>query len=254
MRLIVRLDAQRNIVYDPEYHHKLRGVLWRYLTDTPFESLHGTDDAIPFTFSNPFPVGDAEEGDRKCVLVASHHDALIEALDQQIEAGSEFNIGELPFTIADTSTFTVDVGDPGTTGTFTTASGVYVPLKRDRWSEFGIDPDYDAEEIGWVPEYSLGLFRQRIRENLSWKHDTLFRDYLDSPEDKGATIFDDWNRQKVYSVDIPVTTDYEWTFVVSKWKLGYRVRNDDHRRWLNLTLDTGLGSRNTLGFGFINDE
>lgn len=254
MRLIVRLDAQRDMAYDPEYHHKLRGVIWRYLKGTSFENLHGTDDAIPFTFSNPYPVGDVTKGDRKHVLIASHHDAIIEALDQQIETGDEFNIGELPFTVANTSTFTVDVGDPGQTGMLISASGVYVPLKRNRWEEFGINPDYEAEEIGWDPNYSLGLFRQRIRENLSWKHDTLYRDYLASPADSEGTIFEDWSREKVYSVDIPVTTDYEWTFVVSKWKLGYQVRDDDHRRWLNLALDTGLGSRNTLGFGFVNDQ
>lgn len=254
MRLLVRLDAQRDAVYDPEYHHKLRGVIWRYLDDTPFEELHGTDDALPFVFSNPFPVSDISKGNRRNVLIASPHDALIEVLKERIEQGDEFNIGELPFEVADTTSFSADVGEPGTTGKLTTASGVYIPLKRDRWDEFGIDPDYNTEEIGWEPSHSLGLFRQRIRENLTWKHDEIFRDYLDSPEDGDSMLFDDWTRKKVYSVDIPVTTDYEWTFVVSKWDLGYQVRNNDHRRWLNLALDTGLGARNPLGFGFVNNE
>jgi len=254
MRLIVTLNARSDAVYDPEYHHKLRGVIWRYLDDTRFKELHGTSDALPFVFSNPFPVSNISEGDRRHVLIASPHDALIESLSERINTGDEFNIGELPFNVADTSLFGVDVGEPGTTGTFSTASGVYVPLKRDRWDEFGIDPEYDTEEIGWVPEYSLDVFRQRIRENLSWKHDIVFRDYLDSPEDGDSMLFKQWNQEKVYSVDVPVTTDYEWTFVVSKWTFGYKIRNNDHRRWLNLALDTGLGARNVLGFGFINDE
>lgn len=253
MRLLIRLDADRDAAYDPEYHHKLRGVLWKYLQNTSFESLHGTDDALPFVFSNPFPPGDMEKGDRMHVLVASPHDALLETMSEQIESGDEFNIGELPFTVAGTSLFNVDVGEPGTTGQLTTASGVYIPLPRDRWEEFDIDPEYDAEEIGWSPDYSLGLFRQRIQENLEWKHDQVFREYLDGPSE-GGTLFDDWSMEKVYSVDVPVNVDYEWTFVVSKWTFGYRVRNDDHRRWLNLALDTGLGARNTLGFGFVNDD
>lgn len=253
MRLLVRLDADRDAAYDPEYHHKLRGVIWDYLRDTPFSELHSVDDAIPFSYSNPFPVGEIAEGDRRHVLVASPHDDLIRTLSDRIKAGDEFNIGELPFTVADTSTLTTDVGEPGTTGTLTTASGVYTPLKRDRWDEFDIDPEYEASEIGWVPEYSLGLFRQRIRENLAWKHRQIFRDYLKTPEE-GGTLFEDWSREKTYSVDVPVTEEYEWTFVVSKWTFGYRVRNDDHRRWLNLALDAGLGARNTLGFGFVNDD
>jgi len=253
MRLLIRLDAERDAAYNPEYHHKLRGVLWRHLQDTPFETLHGTDDALPFVFSNPFPPGDMEEDDRMHVLVASTHDDLLETLNSQIVRGDEFNIGDIPFTVADTSLFGVDVGEPGTTGKFVTASGVYIPLPRNRWDEFDIEPKYDAEEIGWTPDYSLGLFRQRICENLDWKHDQIFRDYLDGPAD-GGTLFDDWSLDKVYSVDVPVEVDYEWTFVVSKWTLGYRVRNDDHRRWLNLALDTGLGARNALGFGFINND
>jgi CRISPR-associated endoribonuclease Cas6 len=175
MRLLVRLNAQRDAAYDPEYHHKLRGVIWRYLDSTPFEELHGTDDALPFVFSNPFPVKEIKEGDRRNVLIASPHDALMETLSKRINPNDEFNIGELPFEVSDTSLFGVDVGEPGETGTLSTASGIYVPLKRDRWEEFEIDPEYDTEEIGWVPEYSLDVFRQRIRENLSWKHDIVFR-------------------------------------------------------------------------------
>lgn len=251
--MLARLDATRDAAYDPEYHHKLRGVIWGYLEGTPFGDLHGDSDAIPFSFSNPFPVGSIDEGDRRYVLIASPHDSLIEYLASAIESGDEFNIGELPFTVDSVSSITTDVGEPGTTGTLRTSTGVCTRLKRDRWDEFGIEPDRDANEIGWVPEHSLGVFRQRLVENLSWKHRQIFRDYLTTPEE-GGTLFEDWNLEKVYSVDIPVTEDYEQTFVVSKWTFGYTVRNNDHRRWLNLGLDAGLGARNPLGFGFINDE
>lgn len=253
MRVLVRLDATRDATYDPEYHHKLRGVIWRYLESTPFEELHGQSDAIPFCFSNPFPVSDISEGDRRYVLIASPHDSLIEYLASAIEPGDDFNIGEIPFRVDSTTSITTDVGEPGTTGTLTTSTGVHTRLKRDRWDEFDIDPDYDANEIGWVPEHSLGVFKQRLVENLSWKHRQVFRDYLTTPEE-GGSLFDDWNLEKVYSVNIPVIVDKEYTFVVSKWTFGYRVRNDDHRRWLNLALDAGLGARNPLGFGFVNDE
>jgi CRISPR-associated endoribonuclease Cas6 len=253
MRILIRLDATRDAIYDPEYHHKLRGVIWNYLERTPFSELHGKDDALPFCFSNPFPVGDVSEGDRRNVLISSPHEDLIQRLSEEIQQEDDFHIGELPFSVAATSTLTTDVGEPGTTGTLRTATGVYIPLKRDRWEEFGINPEYNSDEIGWVPDYSLGLFRQRVRENLDWKHRQLFRDYLKSPED-GGTIFQDWSLEKVYSVDVPVVEGYEWTFLVSKWTFGYQVRNNDHRRWLNLALDAGIGARNSLGFGFVNDE
>jgi CRISPR-associated endoribonuclease Cas6 len=40
--------------------------------------------------------------------------------------------------------------------------------------------------------------------------------------------------------------------VLSKWRFDYTVRDDHHRRHLNLALDTGIGERNSLGFGFVN--
>jgi len=42
------------------------------------------------------------------------------------------------------------------------------------------------------------------------------------------------------------------TYVLSKWRFGYTVQDEHHRRHLNLALDTGLGERNSLGLGFIN--
>jgi len=48
------------------------------------------------------------------------------------------------------------------------------------------------------------------------------------------------------------TQGQQETWVLSKWKLDYTVRDDNHRRHLNLALDVGLGERNSLGFGFVN--
>jgi CRISPR-associated endoribonuclease Cas6 len=42
------------------------------------------------------------------------------------------------------------------------------------------------------------------------------------------------------------------TYVLSKWEFSYTVRDDHHRRHLNLALDCGLGERNSLGLGFVN--
>lgn len=55
-----------------------------------------------------------------------------------------------------------------------------------------------------------------------------------------------------FAVPVQVTERQEMTYVLTKWEFGYTVRNDDHRRHLNLALDAGLGGRNALGFGFVN--
>lgn len=253
MRVLIRLKATADTVYDEIYHHKLRGAIWRRLQDTPYAALHGDSASISFAFSNPFPVKNISEGDARKILIASPHNGLIEALAEMVEPGEEFNIGEMAFRIDRVSTFGVDVGEPGTRGRLRTDTGVYVRLPCEQWDEYGITPDYNAEEISWTPDYPVGLFLQRVRENLRWKHNLIFDDYLQNvtPE---IELFDGIEPTKTYPLQVPVSSGagYEYTFILTKWMFGYQVRNDDHRRWLNLLLNAGIGWRNGLGFGFAN--
>ncbi|MDQ2052830.1 CRISPR-associated endoribonuclease Cas6 [Natronolimnohabitans sp. A-GB9] len=255
MRILVRLRADADAVYNPEYHNKLRGVIWDALSGTPFYDLHGERSVPAFCFSNIFPVKQISEGDIRHVLIASHREGLIRVLADRFEPGTEFNVGEMAFHVDDCSVLSPDVGETGTSGTLKTDTGVYIPLPQERWDEYGIETEANAEQIGWSPDYSLEIFLERVRENLAWKHDTIHADYLEtvSPE---TELFTDLTLEKTYTVDVAVTSDntYEYTFLVTKWKFDYTVRNEDHRRWLNLLLDTGMGWRNQLGFGFVNRE
>jgi len=65
-------------------------------------------------------------------------------------------------------------------------------------------------------------------------------------------LFEGYELLKTFAVPLQVTADQELTFVLSKWQFNYTVRDDDHRRHLNLALDCGLGERNALGLGFCN--
>jgi CRISPR-associated endoribonuclease Cas6 len=250
---LVELRANTAIAHNPRYHHKLRGAWWGLIGDV-YDLLHDAPDEVRFSFSNPFPPKDLEAGDTQHVIFASPHDRVVELVARKLDEGDTFTIGEASYTVESVVKMGLDVGEPGTRGTLRTASGVYVPLRRDRWDEFGIDPDIDTDIIGWTNDYSIGLFLQRLRENLTHKHEQVFADYLNSPADDGTALFEDTRLKRIYGVPAIVSTktNYEFTFVVSKWEFDYHVKNDDHRRWLNLALDAGLGARNPLGFGFVN--
>jgi len=77
-------------------------------------------------------------------------------------------------------------------------------------------------------------------------------DHLPGPSDVDGDLFDGYELIKTFAVPVTVTEGQEMTYVLSKWKFSYTVRNDHHRRHLNLALDCGLGERNSLGLGFIN--
>jgi len=69
MRALVDFEAEMDASYDPEYHGRLRARMWDALRDTPYDE-HGTETP-GFSFSNPFPWGDLEEGDERRMLVAA---------------------------------------------------------------------------------------------------------------------------------------------------------------------------------------
>jgi len=94
--------------------------------------------------------------------------------------------------------------------------------------------------------------RTQLENNLDKKHRLFCPDHLPGPSEKQYALFENYELIKTFSIPVTVTQGTELTYVLSKWRFGYEVRDDDHRRHLNLALDTGLGERNALGFGFVN--
>jgi len=94
--------------------------------------------------------------------------------------------------------------------------------------------------------------RTQLVNNLDKKHRLFCPDYLPGPSDKSYSLFEDYELMKTFAIPVTVSEGQELTYVLSKWRFGYTVRDDDHRRHLNLALDTGLGERNALGLGFMN--
>lgn len=251
MRLLVKLNAQADASYRTSYHHKLRGRLWRALEDTKFEDEHDDGQPLGLSFSNIFPWGEISQGDTRSLLVASTREGLLAEIARDLQADREFNVGDMPFEVADVSTVDVDVGEPGTRGVVETATGVLVRLTEDHRQTYGIDSEHDAPTY-WRPEHTIEPFRNALQGNLQHKHDRFAHDYQPGPEEIDADLFSGYDLIKTYALPVTVTAGTTIEVVLSKWRLDYRVRDDDHRRHLNLALSTGIGGRNSLGFGFVN--
>lgn len=252
MRVLARLSARADAVYETSYHHKLRGRLWRALEDTEFDDDHESSDPPGLAFSNVFPWGEIEEGDQRNLLVASPHEQLLAHVAEDFQQDPELNVGEMPFRIDDVSALDVDVGEPGTTGTIETATGVVVRLNETHRQQYDIEGDYGDEVTYWRPEHTMEPFVDAIEDNAQLKHDLFAPDYLPGPAEVDGTLFDGYELIKTYALPVTVTTGEQREMVLSKWRFDYRVRDDDHRRHLNMLLDCGVGGRNALGFGFVN--
>lgn len=253
MRVLVRLRARADAVYDNAYHHKLRGRVWRALDGTKFDESHDDGEPAGFVYSNPFPWGDLEQGNSRNLLVASPDEELLAHVAEDLKENPELNVGEMPFEVTDLSVLSPDVGEPGTSGTIETGTGVVVRIPPWRFEDYGIDDGHDEFEF-WRPELTMRPFKEQVEANLDRKHGQFAPDYLPGPSDVDGDLFDGYELLKTYALPVTVTQGEEMTYVVSKWRFGYTVRDDHHRRHLNLALDCGIGGRNGLGFGFVNLE
>ena len=216
------------------------------LKDGPFDDLHDSDERTGLCFSNPYPWGDMDAGDERHVLVSSPREGpLTEIAAEWLEAG-DLNIGEMPFRVTGMRDLYTDVGEPGSRGRIRTETGVYAVLPP-QYDE--TDGDY---ETYWRPEDSPEPFQRYVEDQLQRDHEQFAPGYLPGPADVAAPLFDEWDFQKTFAIPLSVTTETTLTVVLSKWEFGYEVRDDDHRRHLNLALDTGIGGRNGYGLGFCN--
>ncbi|WP_049972557.1 CRISPR-associated endoribonuclease Cas6 [Haladaptatus cibarius] len=253
MRLLVDLVAQADAAPDTNYHDKIRGRIWRSLRGTKFDDEHGNGKPLGFSYSNIFPWGSMTAGDKRQFLLASTREDLLAAIAKDFRDNREFNIGDRPFEIEDLRALDVDVGEPGTRGVIETATGVVVRLYDHHREEYGIDGEgHDGTPTYWQPEHTIEPFRDAIVDNLQEKHDRFAPEYRPGPAEVDGSLFEGYDFLKTYALPVTVTTGTEIEIVVSKWRFDYRVRNDTHRHHLNLALNTGIGGRNGLGFGFVN--
>ncbi|WP_199237873.1 CRISPR-associated endoribonuclease Cas6 [Halorubrum sp. GN12_10-3_MGM] len=249
---MAHLSARADAAYQNDYHHKLRGRLWDALDGTAYDDRHNDGEPPGFSYSNPFPPHNMQEGDDRKLLVASPDEELLANVAADLLDEPELNIGEMPFHVEDVTSLEPDVGEPGTRGTIETGTGLLVRIPPWRCEEYGIDHPGGDTAVFWRPEHSMAPLRKQLEDNLDQKHDRFAHDHLPGPSDVEGDLFDGYELIKTFAVPVTVTEGQEMTYVLSKWEFSYTVRDDHHRRHLNLALDCGLGERNSLGLGFVN--
>jgi CRISPR-associated endoribonuclease Cas6 len=254
VRLLIRLRATADARYNNAAHHKLRGRLWKGLDRAEFDDLHDSGYPPGICNSQIFPWGEIETGDQRHVLIAAAERDVIQAVADGLVANREFNVGEMQFSIEEVVPLSPDVGEPGSTGTIETGSGVLVRIPPWRQDDYGIADESDGESLFWRPAYSTEPFQTQLVNNLDRKHNRFQPDHLPGPSETDGDLFEEYELLKTYALPLTVSEGEQREVVLSKWRFGYRVRDDDHRRHLNLALDTGIGERNALGLGFLNIE
>lgn len=261
MRIELALDAIADAAYDTAAHHKLRGRIWRAFEDEEkYAQVHDANHGIGFAFSNVFPWGNIEEGDRRYLRIASPRREVLDDLITHFGQNRAFDVGQMRFRVGEITGHAPDVGETGSTGTLDTATGVFCSLDRKLAEEHGLDTSEieagDSEtEIFWRPKHGLEPLQAAIRQSLQQTHELFGDDYYTGPAEVDEPLFEEVEPIKdevTYAIPFQPATAVDRTVVLSKWRLGYRVRDETHRYHLNLALDAGIGQRREHGFGFVN--
>lgn len=256
MRILTHLRSKTNAAYNDTYHNKVQGRMWRGMYGTPYEERHDQNRPLGVTYSNIFPCHPQEaftEGERYKIQFAAPEEDPLAYLAADLLNDPEFNVGEPSFEVNDVTALDPDVGEPGTSGTIETASGVCVRFDDDVAEEYDIDP-HPSGKTFWRREHGTDPFFDAIERNLEWKHSLYHDEYLPGPAEFERRLLDGWELMKTFSVPLTVAEGVTKPYILSKWKFDYTVCDDHHRRHLNLALDTGIGERNGLGLGFINAQ
>lgn len=241
MRTLVKMTARSDFAYDNTYNHRLQARLYRDLDRAGYDEIH--DDRGPklFSYSNPFPPRNGIEGDDRRLLFASTDPEMVTGVAYGLCSDSELNIGEMPFEVCEAFTLDPAVQERGE---LVTGTPIVLRFGTETARKFGIDTEH--ERTYWRPEHGMDLFFDRLYGNLQHKYQLAYDEPPPEPP-----YFTEYSLDR--SVSKPVAyADGNVTYIGSEWTFAYEVESANHRRILNLALDTGLGELNGLGFGFVN--
>jgi len=260
MRLAVELTPQDQMYWKPSDQYKLHGRLWNDLEGTKYETLHDDSKTPTFCFSNIFPTNKKTHHEQvlnpqdNCLLfISSPHPGLLDSLSASFDQNRTLHIGDNRFTVTDVQSRDEDIGRVGSAGTLKTQTGVYLRLPQEKQKEYNIETPYENSTISWTPDMGYTAFRERLLENARYKTNQLCLKTSSHPQEF-SDLFTSTEILTTFEADVNVTQDYTFKFFPSIVELEYTVTSEDQRMWLNTLLDTGLGWKNALGFGFLNKQ
>lgn len=248
MRIILKLKPLSKFSANFEYHHAVQGFIYSVLDNlaSPFRDLHDKKAYKFFCFSNIF----AGQDQMFNLIVSSPNDKLIEEISNQlsrlIESHSPIQIGATKFDLQKIIVFSYkNLVFPLKIITSTPIL-LRIPQKKV-CSEQGAN-SLSLNGVYWRNNYPMSLFMEGIESNL----DKKYRDYttLGIKKNTDDSIFTEYSFKKQVSTKIHMH-DIDVIVIGSLWELGF---SDDVDGSVQVfALDCGLGERNSLGFGFMNE-
>lgn len=234
MRLLIKFHPKWNYADGRVTKHDVQGFIYNlFRTHTGKVSLkHDTKQFKFFCFNDIFPIGDFKKNEVKNLLVSSPSKTFINALDYNLNIQREYHLGGCPIAIRSVKKF-----DLQNKFLFKTGSPIvlYKDSKKNEYFSFKKHRDFE-------------FFLRRLQDNAVKKYNIFFNESFQLKQQ----IFSDFEFRKEVVIHNS-KCDKSFIHIGSTWrKIGNETTDKSLHKFFKFIMDTGLGEKNSMGFGFLN--
>ena len=214
--------------------HAVQGFIYNMLKGSPYEERHDEPRFKFFTFSDFFK----DKKGRPTFIVSSPDKGFIDALHDNLKDRVRVYLGKEELLIAEVKKFRLPLRRKFQTGS---PIVLYRDSRKNEYFKFHAHKD-------------LNFFLNRLKENAEKKYNAFYGDdfHLEGP------IFDRMvpklRRNGKLDVYVKVLKNGRpFPIIGSNWELleKHRIKAEE-KKFYEFIMDTGLGEKNSLGFGFLN--
>jgi len=232
MRLKIEFISEDSFDRRDFNNYFINSLIWNLLRDTEFAALHDSKTFKFFNFSEILPIKDFIAGEAYKFFMSSPNNLLIDELGRKLEKLNSFRLGVHRFKIKEIKKFELPIGNKWVTST------PIVLYKDNRKNEyFSFERDLDFE-----------FFLNRLKENSLKKWNQYFNKDAKVPFHLfenlifKRTVVKKFRKQKKEFIIIGTMCELILPKIHSKKVVEF----------YKFIRDTGLGEKNSFGFGFIN--
>jgi CRISPR-associated endoribonuclease Cas6 len=211
--------------------YTIQGFIYSLLKDTEFSTYHDIKGFKFFNFSNIFPLNGFNKEQTKKIIISSPNNRFMKSLHNSLKKIDSFNLSNYKMLIKSLKLFNSEYNSKF-------ISSTPIVLFQDNQSNiyfsFEKNPNFE-------------FFFNRLKDNALKKYNAYYNDefYMDE------ALFDSFEFSREVSVRI-AKNENKFIIIGSLWK--YLEKSDnDNVKFYKFLLDCGLGEKNSLGFGMINN-
>lgn len=239
MRLIIKISPQQKTP-QPVNSYLIQGLIYNIVRNSKFAAMHNKARYKFFCFSNIFPFipnRPLQIGKEYNLLISSPNFEFINYLNNKIKLKASLNLGNYTFSVINTQQFTIDLQE---NSSLVTATPVVISIPKSMFEKYSISSERNY--LYWNSQLSLNLFVEAVSKNSLRKFNTYYSQNLS--EDLLLFRTFRFKRGALVRYKNAEVAGSIWDLTIAPEKQAQKV--------LQFILDTGLGEKNSAGFGFLN--